>query len=156
MDTIGSYLKQQREKAGVSLEQLAAGTKIRPTLLKDLEADRLDSMPDGVFVRGFVKAYAAETGFRADRALELLEAQMTPEVSMTTYTEQMVTGEEPAGGKFKVAHLLVLIVALLAMLGTYFVIDGHSPDQSAMTSVQTTDATSGTTRSFSPLKGSSD
>lgn len=153
MDTIGSYLRQQREKAGVSLEQLAVSTKIRPTLLRSLEEDQLDSLPSGVFMRGFVKAYAAETGFRVDRALELLEAQTAPEINVTTYAEPMVPKDEPAGGRFKVAHLLVLVVALLTMLGAYFVMDGPSPNQSGVTSVQTTDATSGTTRSFSPVKG---
>jgi cytoskeleton protein RodZ len=155
MDTVGSYLRQQREKAGLSLEQLGGSTKIRPALLRSLEEDQFDSLPSGVFVRGFVKAYAAETGFRADRALELLETQIAPEVNVTTYAEPMVPNEEPSGGRFKVAHLLVLVIALLTMLGAYFIMDGPSPNQSGVTSVQTTDANSGTTRSFSPVKSGS-
>jgi len=152
METVGIHLKQQREKAGIGLDQIATVTKIRLSLLCDLENDRLDSLPNGVFLRGFVRAYAEAISIRPDRALEILDSQTAPEETGIAYSSPIAVGEEPTGSKFKIAHLLVLVFALLTMLGAYFLTAGTDTTRSAVTSAQTTDADSGTTRSFSPLK----
>ena len=47
METLGRYLKAHREKAGMKLETMAYQTKVRLTLLQDLEADRFDRLPQG-------------------------------------------------------------------------------------------------------------
>jgi cytoskeleton protein RodZ len=151
METVGSYLKQQRERAGVALENVATATKIRASLLQDLESDRLDRLPGGVFARGFVRAYADAIRVRPDRALELLDGQTTGTADVDpTYASPLAAEAEGPSGRFRVAHLLVLLVALLTMLGAYFMIAGPGQERNSVSSAQTTDVDSGTTRSFTP------
>jgi cytoskeletal protein RodZ len=151
MDTLGTYLRQQRERAELSMETVAVRTKIRPSLLLDLEADKLDSMPSGVILRGFIKAYTDTVRCSSGRALEILEAQQGHADSVLTYMSPLSVDEEHVSGRFKVAHLVVLVFALLTMLGAYFMLSGPPAERATISSAPTvTDVTSGTTKSFSP------
>ena len=49
--TAGTWLRQQREAADISLETLSVALKVRPDRLHALESDQLGDMPDGLFVR---------------------------------------------------------------------------------------------------------
>lgn len=55
---LGEFLRQEREKKGITLDQVAAGTKINVRILHFLEADRYSELPAKPFVRGFVASYA--------------------------------------------------------------------------------------------------
>jgi len=138
----------------VSLEGISAATKIRVSLLGDLEEDSLDDLPGGVFLRGFVRSYLDVLHVNPDRGLELLDAQVEPEVLAPCYTSGPCVQDDPSlgSGKFKLAHLLVLVVALLAMMGAYFLTSKTEMAGQTVSSAQTTDVDSGTTRSFTPLK----
>jgi len=54
----GEHLRHHRRTRGFSLEQLSTQTKIRASLLEQLEAEIVDELPAAVFVRGHVLAYA--------------------------------------------------------------------------------------------------
>lgn len=58
----GALLSHHRRAKGLSLEQLAAETKIRAILLEQLEAEAIDDLPAAVFVRGHVLQYARALG----------------------------------------------------------------------------------------------
>jgi len=60
--TFGQRLKAQRERRGIPLEVIAESYKINRSLLVDLERDDLSKWPEGVFGRGFVRAYATAIG----------------------------------------------------------------------------------------------
>jgi cytoskeletal protein RodZ len=150
METIGSYLRQQRERAGVSLEQVSKSTKIRVALLTSLEADRFDDLPGGVFVRGFVRAYSGAVGIRPDRAMELLDGQVEPTPAEATYSSPLDGQEESGTRRLKLAHMLVLACAILSLLGAYFVLAGPEKGRTSVSATETTDVDSGTTKAFSP------
>ena len=57
-DTLGKYLKSQRETRHVSLEQVSYATRISVKMLRALEEDRHDELPAPAFVRGYLQAYA--------------------------------------------------------------------------------------------------
>lgn len=62
MNSLGSELQQAREKASLSVEQIAQQTKISLRLLKALEEERFDLMPEPFFVKGVLKAYVRAVG----------------------------------------------------------------------------------------------
>ena len=66
--SIGAYLAQQRELRGISLEELAALTRIPRRSLERLESGIFDRAPDG-FVRGFVRTVADALGLDPDNAV---------------------------------------------------------------------------------------
>jgi transcriptional regulator with XRE-family HTH domain len=59
LETLGGYLKNQRESRSVTLEEVAEATKIRKGILKAIEGDRHDLLPPRVFTQGFLKIYAS-------------------------------------------------------------------------------------------------
>lgn len=50
-------LKSSREKKGVSLEEIAASTKISRSLLKGLEENNLSRWPQGLYRRSYLREY---------------------------------------------------------------------------------------------------
>ena len=61
-DSFGRRLRMERERREIPLETIAASTKIKRSLLADLERDDLSKWPQGIFGRGFVREYAASIG----------------------------------------------------------------------------------------------
>jgi len=58
----GALLKHHRRSQGRSLEQVSAETKIRVSLLEQLESEMVEELPEAVFVRGHVLQYARALG----------------------------------------------------------------------------------------------
>jgi Helix-turn-helix domain len=64
---IGYLLEQARVNRGVSLEEAAQATRIRRDYLEKLESDDHSTMPEPIYVRGFIKTYANYLGLDGDR-----------------------------------------------------------------------------------------
>ena len=62
METIGQYLKRERELRNISLKEISTATRIREHLLAAIEGDRHDLLPAPVFVKGFLVAYGKHIG----------------------------------------------------------------------------------------------
>lgn len=69
MTALGQKLREEREARNISIEEIAAATKIVPRYLEALEADRLDQMPGGFFVKGIIRSYARAIGLDGDEVL---------------------------------------------------------------------------------------
>ena len=54
---------------GVSLDDIAAATKIGTRLLRALEEEHFDSLPGGIFNKGYVRAYAKYVGIDEEQAV---------------------------------------------------------------------------------------
>lgn len=74
-DSIGDYLKTKRETRRLSLEEVSSTTRIPRKALKCLEEDRFEDLPSGVFVRGFIKAYAFAVDIDAEEVLARFDEQ---------------------------------------------------------------------------------
>ncbi len=57
-DSLGNYLRRERERQQVSLQDISAATKIQLQFLKEIEEDAYDRLPPAPFVIGFLRAYA--------------------------------------------------------------------------------------------------
>ena len=66
MATLGADLQQARERAGLSLDDLSARTKIRRHMLESIERNDFASIPGGLLARGYLRAYASEVGLPAE------------------------------------------------------------------------------------------
>ena len=81
-DSLGSYLRQERERQQVSLQDVAAATKIQLKFLEALEHDAYDQLPAAPFVVGFLRAYAQYIA-------------LDPEMVLTAYRSLHRTPEPP-------------------------------------------------------------
>lgn len=78
-ELFGQRLRAERERRRITLESIAANTKISIGLLRDLEADRLGHWPGGIFRRSFVRSYATAVGLDPDETLaEFLQRHPEP------------------------------------------------------------------------------
>lgn len=131
MDSLGNKFRTARESQGLTLEQMAARTRIQESYLKALEEDSFEQLPERVFTKGFVRAYA--------RSLNLDEEECLPlfaECSASFYQEE--------GGDLRKLSLLdegkrkgrtsrvmvVLLVGGFLLLGGMAVLQQQSPSRS--------------------------
>jgi cytoskeletal protein RodZ len=117
-ETIGSFLKRQRELKHMSVAEVARLTRIPSPSLECIESDRFDELPGEVFVRGFLKSYAQAIGVVP---LEVLArytssrrmAFVTP-LPMTSPAQAVRTGQSRRFG-VAIAFVLLLILFTLAL-----------------------------------------
>jgi len=76
----GAFLRQARERQGISLRQIADTTKIALPALEALERNDISRLPGGLFSRAFVRAYAREAGLDVNEAVRRFVARF-PEAS---------------------------------------------------------------------------
>lgn len=73
-NTIGELLIDARNKRDVSLEEIANRTKININILRSLENNELDKLPNKTYVKGFVQNYAREVGLDVEQTVDTLNA----------------------------------------------------------------------------------
>lgn len=64
--TFGARLRAQRERQQVALTTIAEQTKIRLSLLEELERDDVSRWPTGIFRRSYIRHYATAVGLEPD------------------------------------------------------------------------------------------
>jgi cytoskeleton protein RodZ len=57
-ETLGKYLKNQRESKKISLREVAKNTRVREHVLRAIEEDQHHLLPPATYVKGFLLAYA--------------------------------------------------------------------------------------------------
>ena len=67
--SFGEKLRREREMRGITLDEIAAATKIGTRSLKALEDENFAILPGGIFNKGFVRAYARFLGMNEDEAV---------------------------------------------------------------------------------------
>jgi transcriptional regulator with XRE-family HTH domain len=79
-EEFGPRLRQERERRKISLDSIAATTKVNVALYEGLERDDVSRWPSGIFRRSFVRAYATAIGLDPDAIVrEFLERFPEPE-----------------------------------------------------------------------------
>jgi cytoskeleton protein RodZ len=73
MSSVGAYLRDLRERRGLSLEEVARATRVASRYLEQLERDEFTALPAPVFTRGFIRAYCQTLAEPPDDALALYE-----------------------------------------------------------------------------------
>jgi len=102
---------------GISLEEIAASTKIGRRLLTALESEQFDLLPGGIFNKSYVRAYAKCIGIDEEAAVaEYLEAAQEPPPDTRVIAQQhaSIYAEHPAerlGFPFLPVVILVLVAA---------------------------------------------
>jgi transcriptional regulator with XRE-family HTH domain len=66
-------LKNQREKLGIGLKEIAAITKIRSCYLQAIENEEFEKLPADVYTRGYIKEYARFIGISCEEAMAAYE-----------------------------------------------------------------------------------
>lgn len=115
-ETLGRYLKNQRERRGMSVAELARVTRIPMVSLDAIEADRFDELPGEVFVRGFLRAYAqAVSVLPAEILARYTSSRRIAYVTPLPMQTPLQAAREGQGRRFGVAIAFVLLLILLSL-----------------------------------------
>src|SRR5271154_3194199 len=74
-------LARSRKKAGVSLEDIAEGTKISLRFLRAIEEEEFDKLPGGIFNTSYLRQYAVAIGYDEAELLAHYERKINPAAS---------------------------------------------------------------------------
>lgn len=69
MQNLGQILKVKREEKEITLKKAAADLRIKEYVLRSIEEEEWNNLPEPIFVAGFIKNYANYLGVDSKRAL---------------------------------------------------------------------------------------
>ena len=75
---LGTELRSARERAGISLPELFARTRIPVRSLRAIEENDFSAVPAGIFVRSYIRQYAREVGVDPTAAIDEYRAMTKP------------------------------------------------------------------------------
>ena len=114
--TLGSYLREQRDRRAMSVAELSRVTRIPQASLEAIESDRFDELPGEVFVRGFLKAYAQAVALiPADVLARYTSSRRVAYVTPLPVQTPLQAAREGQGRRFGVAIAFVLLLILLSL-----------------------------------------
>lgn len=122
---VGSTLRAARERHGLTLAHLASTTKIPVGVLQAIEGNDFDRVPRGIFVRGFIRAYAAQVGLDATDLVaqfrresgEAIAAPAAPtEVAIDDDIEPASVDANAAASGPGLGYLVIIAALLVAFL----------------------------------------
>ena len=91
---VGAALRDAREQREISLDELSRTTKISVATLRALERNQIDRLPGGIFVRGFLRAYAHEVGLDVEDTVQRYLAQFESRFGAVVATDTYGTRSE--------------------------------------------------------------
>jgi len=155
--SFGLLLQQARQAAGLSVEQVSEQTRIRPQVIRDLEAGRLESSGGIAYARGHIRSISKVIG--ADP--EVLVAQFNSQIEeanspmidlLAENSATPLTGQKPKLSYKKLSAIavgIILVIVIASAISTQM----HSKTPSAVatfTPLPKSSATPTTTRTTTP------
>jgi len=121
----GERLRRQREVRGISLDEIAATTKIGTRLLRALEDEQFELLPGGIFNKGYVRAYARHLGIDEEQAVaDYLRAahENPPDVRLIAHQNSAMhsrysADSTSAGRGFPLLPILILLILITGAAG---------------------------------------
>ncbi|RMF83667.1 MAG: helix-turn-helix domain-containing protein [Nitrospinota bacterium] len=125
VESLGEFLKRERELRNVSLEEISSATKISIRYLEALEREEYDLLPAEAFVKGFLRAYARHIGIDPDEVILLYQenkAHLSPPVKPA---KSPATPPGPLGSKVFLGSLCSLLFLIGVLFYFFLETDGN-------------------------------
>jgi cytoskeleton protein RodZ len=116
---LGQQLREAREARGLTVDEVAQGTRIRAAYIKALEEERFADLPAPVYVRGFLRNYATFLGLDAEELIGTLELQSGAFQAPHRHPPQQISApvwRGPSPRAMAGALVLILLVAFIAFI----------------------------------------
>lgn len=110
---LGTLLREERERKGLSLEELSDRIKLAPRTLAFIESGTKSELPHAVYVKGFVKSYAMVLGLDPDELGAIVDVAYRDELE-EGMVEPVTARRERKGFPVKFIVIVVLIAGLVA------------------------------------------
>lgn len=119
MENASLDLKSEREKRNISLDRIAAETRISLRYLQSIEEGRFNDLPGGVYNRAFIKAYCESLNLDPEQVLKQYDALQTV-LSPEKRPKIIIPSSEPDTFSRRVPVIIWGLILVAAVLGAYF------------------------------------
>jgi cytoskeleton protein RodZ len=117
--SVGTGMREVRERLGWKLPDVAESLRIRPEFLQAIEAGDLEALPGAAYRTGFVRTYARTLGLDPDEILRRFRAEGGLHDAAAKTETRFITNV-PDSGVPKGAAVMVGVVLLLAGYGLWY------------------------------------
>ena len=123
---VGAQLRAAREAKGISVEQLAAETRIPQRHLKTIEEGQFSDLPGRTYAMGFAKTYAKVVDLNQDDVAEMVRAELDAQQPEDHYRPKSFEPGDPARAPSRtlfwvtLAGFVILLIGLVAFFRTFF------------------------------------
>jgi cytoskeleton protein RodZ len=101
----GEKFRKERDKRGLTLDDVSNVTKISSRMLQAIEEEHFDQLPGGVFNKGFIRAYAKHLGLNDQEAVtEYLDCLRQAQIAAQASWQPPVREESAARRSFPAAR----------------------------------------------------
>jgi cytoskeleton protein RodZ len=145
--SIGQTLKSMREAKGISQVDIASKMHLDPRFIVAIEEDNFDSLPDVIYVRGYIRSYSKLVGANADALVKQFEAHggnFEPEIIPEIRHSSQTSGSDKPVKAFTYLVVFALMILLFAwwqsnyMMETPSFLSGQKVTPAAPVDVTTT------------------
>lgn len=119
MASLGQELKQEREKRGISLEEISRVTRINLRFLQAIENDDFELLPGGFFDKAFLRAYLRYLGLDEKAIMNRYESFYRQKEGLLN---KKVTRMERPRRPFASASIFLAIFLLAAGFGFLYLV----------------------------------
>lgn len=118
--TLGVLLKKARENKGASVEDIAAQLHLRPTIIKEIEADNLLEIGAVTYVRGYVKNYARAVQADPFEVQTCLDKQLLNDAQPSMQSFSRKTTHQARDGRLMALTYVIVFILLALMVLWWF------------------------------------
>ena len=154
--SIGSSLAEARHQSGLTVTEVSRQTRIRESIIRDIEADDFSACGGDFYARGHIRSIATAIGLDSQPLISEYDAEHGPLGALRA--ADVFEPSTPIKIRERRSPSLSLIVAvvLLAIIGfsVYHLVSsrgGHPALAAARPSATVTDSASTSTRTLSPV-----
>ena len=117
---IGERLRAAREVKGLTLEQVAAQTRIPQRHLQTIETGDFSQLPGRTYAVGFVRTYAKTVGLDQDEAVATVRAELDAQSGIEDSRPATFEPGDPARVPSRLLGWFALFALLLFLAGGFF------------------------------------
>lgn len=115
---IGTRLREARQAQDTSLEEISGKTMIPTRLLSAIEEGRVDSLPEAIYTRGFIRRFGDSVGLNGSNLADVYSGNLSQDQLETeTKTKKRKLRIGGLRGGLRPVHLYVLYIALIMSAG---------------------------------------
>jgi len=131
-DSPGVAIRRAREALGLTLDELAAQTKLARTTLDALERDDYGSLLEPVYVRGYYRKCAKVLNLPEQQLLLAYAARVTPKSPQAPAKLRLGTGADMGGGRSWRGLLGIILIVAIAGTAIWYLREKQQSSQQSI------------------------
>jgi len=122
----GEKLRGERERIGLTLDEVAKATKIKPSFLLAIEKGEYEKLPLGAYANGFVRNYARFLKLPEHEILAIFKREYDEDKFFKVMPDGLIRKEDFPLYKFRLTQALKILPLIFIILLAYIIFQYRS------------------------------